>query len=123
MNILGNRKSRKQRYQESITGKIGGLDIVSKTGNEEYIINARGEKVHMDIERHKRLEITDSGSEHHVLSVGVLGYNDIVQVYRLPNEYRNWVEDLRNMSALGVKLLPANVLFAKSECIYTVDIL
>ncbi|WP_052487857.1 hypothetical protein [Gordoniibacillus kamchatkensis] len=132
---MANRKNRKQRYNEAVSGKIGGIDLVHASNDNDHIINARGGKVYHDITKHSFLEIPDSmeGKVYEVLSVGLqkeghpivtVQVGDLVQVYRLPQDYVNWINHLREASVMGIKMLPAKVEFGKrSDGSYYAEIL
>lgn len=124
---MANRKSKKQQYQERVFGKLGGIDLVAASASDDFIINARGGKIYMDINKHVYLEIPDSinGKTYEVLSVGThqqshtpiatVKIGDLIQVYKLPKDLAAWVQNLAAQSVMGIKPLPSNVEFGTRE--------
>lgn len=124
---MANRKNRKRQYQERVSGQIGGLDLVRVSSRDEFIVNARGGKIYMDIEKHPFLDIPNSmdGKTYEVLSVGThmksnaplatVKVGDLIQVYRLPADLGDWVQDLAAQSIMGIKLLPGTVEFGTRD--------
>lgn len=124
---MANRKTKKQQYQERVFGQIGGVDLVRASSSDEFIVNARGGKIYMDIEKHSFLDIPNSidGTAYEVLSVGThmksntpiatVKSGDLIQVYRLPADLGDWVQDLAAQSVMGIKPLPGKVEFGTRD--------
>jgi hypothetical protein len=91
--------------------------------NKKYRKHRISGKVKSDINKHAFLDIPDEGRIYEVLSVGfhhrsnnpiiTVKLGDLVQVYRLPEDYINWVNELSRLSLLGAQPLPATVEFGK----------
>ncbi|MNV65169.1 hypothetical protein D3C71_1578490 [compost metagenome] len=124
---MANRKTKRERYKERVFGKVGELDLVTVSPTDEYLINGRGGKVYLDIEKHSYLDIPNSisGKMYEVLSVGThqqsnkslvtVKAGDLIQVYRLPDDLQEWVILLGAQSAMGIKLLPSKVQFGTRD--------
>jgi hypothetical protein len=124
---MANRKTKRQLYKERVFGKVGELDLVTVSSTDEFLINRRGGKVYLDIEKHSYLDIPNSisGKTYEVLSVGThqqsnkpiatVKIGDLIQVYRLPDDLGGWVQDLAAQSIMGIKLLPSKVQFGTRD--------
>lgn len=124
---MANRKTRNERYQATVRGTIGGLDVSTASENADYVINKQGAKVYKDVTKHSLLEIpaihntNESGVVHKVLSAGLMGstptvtlkIGDLPQVFRLPGDYVGWVQTVMGLSLSGYNPFPAEVEFGR----------
>jgi hypothetical protein len=124
--------SENDEYQKNVIGRMGNLDLVQVSGEEDYIVNARGGKIYNDIAKHVFLDIPDSGKTYDVLSVGLHGIDPIatikidneIEVFRLPEWYTDWINHMRSLSFSGMNILPGSIEFGKTpEGSYYAEIL
>jgi hypothetical protein len=112
-------------YDEKVIGKVGSIDLVSVSKNDEYVTNKWGAKVYMqDPSRHDVLDIPkidaeSEGRTYRVCSLGMAQTTPIVTimegekavVYRLPIEYSEWVMTAMGMAHSGLNPFPCKVEF------------
>lgn len=114
-----------KEYDEKVIGKLGGLDLVSVTGKEEYVINKQGAKVYMtNPSKHELLQIPEIGAEsegkvYQVQSAGFIQTTPIATIlegdnavaYRLSIEYSEWVMTTMGMAHSGMNPFPCKMEF------------
>ena len=111
--------------------QIPALPIDTFTDNE-FVINRRGAKVYLDIDRQPLLEIKNEHQTFEVLSVGLSNQmipivtiveKDEVKCYRIPRELSEWAMKIVRLANIGVYMLPSRVMFSKTKNGYFADIL
>ena len=98
----------------------------------DYLINKRGAKVFLDINKQPLLNIKEGNNIYSVLSVGfnkemvplvTISESGKVACYRLPADFLDWAIDVVGLANMGEKLFPAKVIFTKSGTEYCAEIL
>lgn len=100
--------------------------------DKESYLNQRGGKVYFDSKKQLFLPLHEGSQTFEVLSVGVdQNFTPTVTIlkdeepvcFRLPEELSRWACSVVRISAMGVNLFPARVLFSKVNGRYYADIL
>jgi len=94
----------------------------------DYVMNARGAKIYIDISKHKFLPIpkvsttTHKGKTYAVLSAGyhksgevmvTIKENGQITAYRLPNGLSGWATSIIGMATQGLNPFPCDVEFGE----------
>ena len=94
----------------------------------DYIVNARGAKIHTDINNHKFLPVpkvpstSHNGTVYNVLSVGyhksgkmmvTVKENEQCIAYRLPNGLSEWGMNAMSVAQIGINPFPCDVEFGE----------
>ncbi len=107
------------------------IEPIGRTSNE-FFLNQRGARVYFNTNKQPLLEITNGKHVYEVLSVGfskemvplitVAGTNEAM-CYRLPIELLEWATTLVGLANMGIRKLPAKVVFTKTNDGYDAEIL
>ena len=122
--------SRLEEHFNRIHNKLPIEPVVPEI--EEYFRNNRGAKVYFDINKQPKLQLEYGEKKLHVLSVGrskegiplvTIASEPENLCLRLPYQLEEWAIMILGMGMQGEKILPADVIFSKTNDGYYADIL